>query len=375
MLGESSPLSLEIHEAHTSYTHSHERGLGSSSSSSAQDYYHSNVDSFEGQANYLNPASPAIKSIPRGKRSAMEEEIQYTSSSQEENTRGRGGAPYDTGTIVLDSTDLATIAAGIPDLDELPTMPDVPDSPRVHDLRPPQVRGTLRRPIQPIVVDEGDRSRGLEVYDIGQRFGGPDLDSSDADIVRVLNVVTHTVLFIFTEHDPRIANPWGSRSRYITAARISIDLVASDTTDLVYDTLELANERGTIQRIKIWCNPQWDYQRNMVYAIRHYMPSAPEPVVEYYEYDPEYGAQHGGIPIIYNFKAEQATRSTSYRFNEDFRSPRMVRFSPSTEDLTGDIETMLLTSRPGTRSGRGHGRQLSRFSRSGSMSLNGSRPL
>ena len=219
---------------------------------------------------------------------------------------------------------------------DLVNIPTVSDIPYTLDTPGPSVDFDF---VNHAAVQQPQRARiGMaDLWEIGDRIRGPDLDSSDASDVCMLNVIGHTVVFIFTEVPPGGRGPFEAGRRFTTAARIWPFLSSTEARTLIADLAELALIRGRVRRIKIWTNEAYNTSLPIMDELRrHGIGPNPRPSVDYYTYDPNLP---DGVPQIRYFCANQLTRSTGGGSWPPAR--QTVRFSPSTDHLLGDVATRL----------------------------------
>ena len=156
------------------------------------------------------------------------------------------------------------------------------------------------------------------VGNIGTQFGPPEWGFSDADIVRVLHVIAHTVVFIFTERPINVGTPRRDVKRYITAARIGIHLSLKEVEETIDAIAEQANFLGTVQRIKIWTNRVYDGAEYVNKRLLSKLPRGTQPAdADYYHFNPE--SRSDGLPWILRFSASQYSQRTSFARMEEFR--------------------------------------------------------
>ena len=202
-----------------------------------------------------------------------------------------------TGSPAFNSTPTESSAASQSDF--LPA-PQVPERGSLGDWRRVRERLALRP------------ARRLRTYHVGERLRGPDMGTSKADLVRVHNVISHTVIFLFTQLPPGIPDP-GTGFRTITAVRIHPG--GSYPFQQLYDAADLANERGPVVKITIWTNRVYDFSKRYMDYLRLWLLRHPiDPDVRYYDFVP---GTAEALPPILEFGAVQSTRDSYWRISED----------------------------------------------------------
>ena len=141
---------------------------------------------------------------------------------------------------------------------------------------------------------------------------GPDLDSSNADLVKVHNIFNHAVIFIFSELTEGAPKQYGDRRRFVTGVRINPAYSDGEVDTLLSDTAELANWRGRIDKVLIWTSSGYDKSEDYMGLLRkHQLRFTGRPFIEYYH--PQLGVD-GVFPLL-EFTAVQYTQGSYWEFS------------------------------------------------------------